>query len=784
MIPSRRDFLKNSGALVIGFSGFGAFGDFARAGGFGAIDSPSPSAGAQGPFATHPSHIDPAQLDSWLAVNSDGSITAYTGKCDFGQGIFTAQTQLVAEELCVAVSRVKLIQCDTAVCPDQGTTSGSQSTPTNFNLESLGLAAATAREALLSLAAQRLGEPVDSLRVSDGVVTSKSGRRVKYSELVEAKQFHLPLDKAAKRRSVAEWTVLGKAVPSLDRTALMTGEFEFVHHVRVPGMLHARVVRPPRMGATIASVDESSVKGLAGVPKVVVRKNFVGVVAEKQSQAVAAARQLSVRWNPGPELPSHSGFFEYLQKQPAHDTLSVDSGDMESRISAGPNLIKAKYTYPYQMHGSVGASCAVADVNADGATVWSATQSAYPTRSVIAKLLGLQPDSVRVIFVRGAGCYGLNGADAVSFEAAVLSQSVGSPVRLQFSRQDEMGWENYGSACVVEHRAAIGDDGHVAAWDREGWVAELGSRPGYDRPGNVITGMLMGYEPEPLQPGPAKPPKGALRNQSNIVPSYFAGCIEGDCGGEGTIRSERALTHNVRGPFFTGPLRSPLRIQNTFANECFMDELCARAKSDPVAFRLQHLKNPRTIGVLTAAAQLAKWDARPSPKRNSMGSGIVSGRGVACVAYEGGNGYAALVAYVDVDLASGLVQPKRFVIALDCGPISNPDGLRNQTDGGILQGMSRALVEEVTWDEQHVTSVDWETYRSLYLDYEMPPIESVFVAPEGVPALGAGETSITVTPAAIGNAIFDATGARVRDVPFTRERVRAAIEVARRERTE
>jgi CO/xanthine dehydrogenase Mo-binding subunit len=435
------------------------------------------------------------------------------------------------------------------------------------------------------------------------------------------------------------------------------------------------------------------------------------------------------------------------------------------------------------MHGSVGASCAVADVKTDGATVWSATQSAYPTRSVIAKLLDLQPDSVRVIFVRGAGCYGLNGADAVSFEAAVLSQAVGKPVRLQFSRQDEMGWENYGSACVVEHRAAIGPEGHIAAWDREAWVAELGSRPGYDRPGNVISGMLMGYEPEPHQPGPAKPPKGALRNQSNIVPGYFAGCIDGDCGGEGTIRSERALTHTVRGPFFTGPLRSPLRIQNTFANECFMDELCARAKADPVAFRLQHLKNPRTIGVLTAAARLAKWDARPSPKRDSPPSGIVSGRGIACVAYEGGNGYAALVAYVDVDLESGLVRPKRFVIALDCGPISNPDGLRNQTDGGILQGMSRALGEEVTWDEQRVTSVDWGTYRSLYLDYEMPSIDCVFVAPEGVPALGAGETSITVTPAAMGNAIFDAAGARVRDVPFTRERVQAAIQVARRERT-
>jgi CO/xanthine dehydrogenase Mo-binding subunit len=293
----------------------------------------------------------------------------------------------------------------------------------------------------------------------------------------------------------------------------------------------------------------------------------------------------------------------------------------------------------------------------------------------------------------------------------------------------------------------------------------------------------LGYEAESPQPARAKPPAGKLRNQSNIVPAYFASCIEGSCGSEGTILSERALTHTVRSPFFTGPLRSPLRMQNTFANECFMDEICARVKADPVAYRLQHLKNSRVIGVLKAATELAKWDARPSPKPNPQQGRIVSGRGVACVAYEGANGYAALIAYVDVDLESGLVQPKRFVVALDCGPISNPDGLRNQTEGGILQGMSRALVEEVTWDETRVTSIDWRTYKSLYLDYEMPDIDCVFVAPEGVPALGAGETSITVVPAAIGNAIFDATGARLRDVPFTPERVRMALETASNDKT-
>jgi len=767
-MQSRRDFLKGGGVLVVNFS---------------AASLTVSSLTGQGQFDTHPSHIDPEKLDSWLAVGADGTVTAYTGKCDFGQGIFTAQTQLVAEELCVAISRVKLIQCDTAVTPDQGTTSGSQSTPTNFNSQNLALAAATAREALLTLAARKLGDPVDRLTAADGVITGAAGVHVTYEELVGGKHFNLRLSPTAKRRSPEQWTVLGKPVPSLDRSALMTGRFEFIHSVHVPRMLHGRVVRPPGMGATVASVDRGSVQHIAGLVKIVVRKDFVGVVAQTQYQAMLAARQLAVRWNAGPELPPQKDFFEHLQRQPSRDTLSVDSGDVDIALAAASNILRARYTYPYQMHGSVGASCAVADVKAGQATIWSATQSAYPTRSIVSKLLNLPLESVRVVYVRGSGCYGLNGADAASFDAAILSQAVGRPVRLQFSRQDEMMWENLGSACVIEHRASLSSDGRIAVWDREDWVTSLGNRPGYDRPGNIISGMLLGYEPDPLKPGPAKPPSGKFRNQSNIVTSYFAGCIEGSCGGGGTIRRERALTHTVRSLFFTGPLRSPLRIQNTFANECFMDELCAQAKADPVDFRLRHLDNARVVGVIKAAAKAANWERRISPaaslaKTGPGKTGVVSGRGIACVDYEGGNGYAALIAEVAVNLETGLVRPTRFVVALDCGPISNPDGLRNQIEGGILQGMSRALVEEVTWDNRRITSTDWETYRSLHLDYEMPAIECVFVTPEGVPAIGAGETAITVTPAAIGNAIFDATGGRLRELPFTPERVTAALREA------
>lgn len=742
---SRREFLATGGALIVSFS----------------------SARAQGPFDTHESHIDPKQLDSWLAVAADGGVTAHTGKVDLGQGMFTAQTQLVAEELCVPVARVKLIQGDTDVTPDQGTTSGSQSSPTNFRDENLALAAATAREALLNMAAAQWKIPAQQLAVTDGVITA-ANRRITYAQLVGGKQFHLTLSATAKRRPHDQWKVLGKPVPSLDRAALMTGSFEFVQYVKVPGMLHGRVVRPPQMGGTVASVNRDSVRDIPGA-QVVVRKDFVGVVAPTQYDATRAAKQLKVTWNPGTELPPQSSFYDYLQKQPSQDQMLIDSGNVEPSLSSARDVIRAKYMWPYQMHGSLGASCAVADVRGSKVTVWSPTQSAYPTRSCIAKLLNVPLENVHVIFTRGSGCYGLNGADAVSFDAAVLSQAVGKPVRLQFSREDEMRWENLGAAVVVEQRAALGPDGAILAWDRENWESSLGSRPGYDTPGNVISGMLLGYEPRKPHPAPARPPQGRLRNGSNTVPGYMAGCIGDACAGDGTIRNERVLTHQIVSPFFTGPLRSPLRIQNTFANECFMDELAAAAKADPIEFRLKHLKDPRLIAVLQAAAKAANWQTRAAGQRKG------SGRGVACVNYEGGNGYAAMVADVDVNAQTGEIRPKRFVVAIDAGAVSNPDGLRNQAEGGVLQGMSRALIEEVKWDSRHITSTDWVSYPVLYLGYEMPEVEVVIVEPPEAPATGAGETAITIAAPAIANAVFDATGARLRQVPFTPDRLKSLL---------
>jgi nicotinate dehydrogenase subunit B len=384
-------------------------------------------------------------------------------------------------------------------------------------------------------------------------------------------------------------------------------------------------------------------------------------------------------------------------------------------------------------------------------------------------------DSVRVIFVRGSGCYGLNAADAVSYDAALLSQAVHRPVRVQLTRQDEFISENYGSACVIEQQAGLDASGAIDVWNCETWAVSFGGRPGYEKPGNIITGMLAGFDPVTITPQAAVEPGGELRNGSNAVPSYVAGCIDGKCGGTGSIRSERVLTHAVKSPFFTGPLRSPLRLQNTFAHECFMDEISANVKADPVAYRLRHLTDTRIIEVVKAAAKTANWDARPSPKPGTANTGTATGRGIACVEYEGDNGYAALVAEVEVDRASGRVRPRRFVAALDCGPVSNPDGLRNQIEGGVLQGTSRALGEEITWDDHKVTSTDWQSYSTLSLGIEVPVIESVLINRPAAKATGAGETAITLAAAAIGNAIFDATGARIREVPFTPDRVKAAL---------
>ena len=767
---SRRSFLKGSGAVIVTFASASVMdhmsGVFAQ--GFNGTGSP--------------------QLDSWIAIAADGTVTAYTGKCEFGQGLYTAQMQLVAEELGVPLNRVHLIQCDTSMTPDQGTTSGQQSHPTNFNRSNLALAAATARETLIRLAATQLNAPTRDLVARDSAVSVKAtpSRRVSYGALIGGKRFDVQLNPKAARIHPRDWTVLGTPVPRVDMRAMATGEFEFVHNVRVPGMLHGRVVRPPSPGATVMSVDESSVRGMPGLVKVVAKNNFIGVVAAKPWQAAQIAEKLRVTWTPGPRLSPQRDAYEQIRKEPSTDTLLVDSGDVDTMLASAATVLRATYHHPYQMHGSIGTSCAVADVQADTATVWSATQSVFPTRNTTAAILGLKPEQVRVIYTRGAGCYGINGSDTVSYDAAVLSQAVGKPVRVQLSRKDEMAWENYGNLFAIDQRAAIDASGSIVAWDYEAWSAAKGGRPGYNTPGNVVTGTLLGLNPAPFNPRtPAPAPTQPLNNNSNTAPSYIAGRVLDSRNGAGVVRSERVLSHRVRSPFFTGPLRAPERLQNTFAHECFMDEVAAHVKADPVEYRLRHLNHPRLKGAIQAAAKAANWQAQPSPNRRaglasqdppaSSGSATVSGRGIACVCYEGDNGYVAMVAEVDVNQSTGQIHVTRLVVAQDCGPISNPDGMRNQIEGGALQGMSRALGEAVTWDEEKVTSIDWRSYHSLPVGFAIPRIETVLINQPDEEACGSGETAITVVAAAIGNAIFDATGARVREVPFTPERVKAAL---------
>jgi CO/xanthine dehydrogenase Mo-binding subunit len=761
---SRRQFLKGSGALIVGFSMASVAGPLA-------LETPAEAQGQQPDSRT--------QLDSWIAIAADGSIVAYTGKCELGQGLTTVQTQLVAEELSVPIERVRLIQCDTSITPNQGTTSGAGSHLANFNKAGLALAGATARQALLKLGAERLGVPVGQVTARDGaVVTSDASRRVTYADLVGGKTFQLPLDPNAPRKHPREWTVLGKPVGRLDIPALVTAQAEFVQNVRVPGMLHGRPVRPPSVGATLVSVDESSIKDMPGVVKVVTRMNYVGVIAEKPWQAIQAATKLRVTWTPGPGLPNQAQYYDYMRKQPSRDTLVCDSGDVEAKLAAAATVVQATYLYPFQMHGSLGSSCAVADVQDGKVTVWAASQNVYALRGSTATVLGVPPETVRVVFTRGSGCYGINGADAVAFDAAMMSQAVGRPVRVQLSRKDEMAWENYGLPFVIDQKVGLDAQGNIIAWDYEGWSASRGGRPGA-RPGNVASGFHMGFEPAPFQPRTPSPAPAEFVADNNTAPSYVVGKVGDKSGGAGAVTSERVLSHRVESPFFNGPLRAPEQLQNTFAHESFMDEIAARVKADPVAYRLRHLSDPRLIDVVRAAAKTSNWEARPSPRPGNRRTGVASGRGFACVARDGGNGWVALAADVDVNQDTGQLMVRRLTIACDAGPISNPNGIRNQLEGAALHGISRSITEEVTWDDQKVTAVDWQSYRTLSLGTPMPAIETVLMERTDVAATGAGETSITGVAAAIGNAIFDATGVRLRQVPFTPERVKAALAARR-----
>jgi CO/xanthine dehydrogenase Mo-binding subunit len=518
-------------------------------------------------------------------------------------------------------------------------------------------------------------------------------------------------------------------------------------------MLHGRVVRPPLVGATLTALDESSIAALPGDVRIVVIGQFVGLVADREEQAARAAAALEVTWRDGAELPDAGALPAVLKAAPAAERVVQANGDVEAAFATAARTLSAEYFVPFQMHASIGPSCAVADVRPDGATLWSATQSSFQTRASVATLLGLAPDQVRLIWVEGSGCYGHNGADDVTADAALLSQAFGRPVRVQWTRADEHGREPKGPAMLMTVRGGLDPRGRVIGWDYRVYSPTHSSRPGGGAAGNLLAGAELGL---PGRIGAA----GADRNAR--VTYRFP-----------NARVQLSLLQaSVLRPSALRGLGSP---QNTFANESFMDELAAAAGVDPLAFRLRHLQDPRAVAVLEEVAKLARWDPRPSPQADRAAG---TGRGAAFVQYANSGAYVGMVVEARVDRASGKVRVERVYVAHDCGLIVNPDGVRNQIEGNVLQALSRALLEEVGFDRHAVTSLDWHSYPILRFSEAPEEIAISLIDRRDQPSLGAGEPASAPVFAAVANAIFDATGARLRTVPFTPERVKAALERA------
>jgi nicotinate dehydrogenase subunit B len=697
--------------------------------------------------------IPPGQIDAWLAVAPDSGVTLYTGKVELGTGVSTALAQIVAEELDVAVARITVVQGDTARTPDQGVTAGSKTLQRGAPV--IRQAAADARYTLRLLASVRLSTSVDQLVTREGVVSvvDEPSRRVTYGELVGGRRFSRPVTRDFQTKPPATYRVVGRPVPRLDIPAKVMGRAAFVQDLRVPGMLHGRVLRPQAPGARVGGVDEASVRDVPGVVKVVRRGDFVGVVCEREEQAIAAARALRVTWRGGARLPAMADLHETLRKLPGAPRVLVNRGDVDGALRRAGTRVEAEYRWPFQMHASIGPSCGVADVRAGEATVWTASQSVFELRGALAGLLGLPAERVRVIFVEGSGCYGHNGADDAAADAAVLSRAVGRPVRVQWMRHDEHGYEPKGPAMVMRVRGALDEGRGVAAWDYAVWTPTHARRPS-NRAGNLLAGEETGA-PEPV----ARVVGGERNAQHGYV-----------------FPADRVVVHQLdRSLLRVSALRGLGAPQNTFANESFLDELAAAAGADPVAYRLRHLKDRRAVAVVEAAARAAGWTPRPSPAPGARGAGLARGRGIAYCQYENEHAYVATVAEVEVDRATGGIAVRRVIVAHDCGLVVNPDGVRNQIEGNVLQAISRTLKEAVTFDAAGVTSRDWTGYPILTFPEVPDAVDIVLLDGHDHAPLGAGEPATCPVPAAIANAVFDATGVRLRTVPFTPARVREEL---------
>jgi len=665
---------------------------------------------------------------------------------------------------------------------------------TQFGNNGLRVALDTARDALYQLASLWFGVDVSQLVLKDGVfsVSGDPTSTVSYGELVQGRRFNLPVNRMAVPNDPSTWKVLGQSVPRVDIPAKAKGTFQYVQKVRVPRMLHGRVVRPPALGARVQNIDSNVVNGLPGSPRVVQVNDFVGVVADTEWHAIKAAEALAsgITWSAGDTLPAQTDLYTYMTQQPSRNSLAVNTGDVDQVMASAAKTMTAQYRYPYQMHGALASSCAVADVRgATGQTatvkVWSATQGVYNMRTILSNLLQIPAANIEVAFVEGSGCYGHNGADPVTQDAALLSQAVGKPVRVQYSRSDEMiNGEHYGHPMVSNEKIGLDANGTIIAWDYENTLMQRGEGAAIgSAPGNGIPGYLAGFPTAQVIPSTTPPNNPtAYNNGSNAVPSYVSGTVNGVSSGTGTIPSQRVLNRVVASPLWTAWLRSPDRLQHTFAHESFMDEIAASLQADPVQYRLRHLSDPRFINVVSTVAQKALSDTRPSPKADNpilrlfSGTRVVTGRGFSCVLYEGNDGYCATVAEVFVDEMTGVIKVTKVTAGIDTGPVINPDGLRNQMEGQVIQGISRTIYEEVKFDRasSSITSKDWVSYPVLKFGETIPEIVTVLINNLNAPVTGAGETTITTIAAAIGNAIYDATGVRLRQIPFTPESFLAA----------
>ena len=735
---SRRSFLTAGGVLIVGL-GLDGLGR--------AQAQTVPNADR---FLGKP--LVPDAVDSFLAVHADGSVTVFVGKVDIGTGGRIAMRQIVGEELDVPLERIAMIEGDTALTPNQGATAGSYGIARGG--AQLRQAAATARQALLAQAAQRLNRPAGDLQITDGVVSAKDGSAsVSYGDLLGDRAFNVKIDIKAPLKSHERFRFIGKSLPRPDMPAKITGHHRYLHDLTLPGMLHARVIRPPALGATLVSVDESSIAGVGGV-RVVRIQSFLAVMAEREWDAVRAARALQTKWTAGTGLPDHGKEFDSMRaSRVVRDQEIAKRGDLSalSAPPAGTRPLAASYRWPIQTHGSIGPSCGVADVQADRVTVWSSSQNTHGFQATCARVLGLERERVRVIYMDGAGSYGPNGADDAAIEAVLLSRAVGRPVRVQWSRQEEHGLDPKGPAQLLELRAAVDPDGQVAAWETQAWLPLATA--------NLPNIPLLSVDAAGIQQTPGRS-TGLI--YQNIDPPY-------------TMPNVNAVVHWIPdAPLRTSAIRAPGKIANTFAVESFVDEIAALARVDPVEFRLRRLTNPRGVEVLRRTAARMGWQPRPSPRPVDARTAVLTGRGIAYVHYKHEETLVAMGMEVAVERATGRIRVTRVVCAQDCGLMINPACVQSQLEGNIIQTLSRTLHEEVVYDRDGVTTVDWGSYPILTFP-EVPALEFELIQRLDQPPLGVGEAASTPVPAALANAVFDATGVRLRTVPFRAERVKAAL---------